>query len=87
MLDIEFKEDSMDVGAKVKEIIAEQLNQDAGSIESAAHFVNDLGADSLDVVELVMAFEEAFDLEIPDEDAEKIQTVQDAISYIEGKSS
>jgi acyl carrier protein len=77
----------MDVGAKVKEIIAEQLNQDAGGIDTAAHFVNDLGADSLDVVELVMAFEEAFDLEIPDEDAEKIQTVQDAISYIEGKSS
>ncbi len=77
----------MDVGAKVKEIIAEQLNQDAAGIDTAAHFVNDLGADSLDVVELVMAFEEAFDLEIPDEDAEKIQTVQDAISYIEGKSS
>jgi len=77
----------MDVGAKVKEIIAEQLNQDAGGIDTAAHFVNDLGADSLDVVELVMAFEEAFDLEIPDEDAEKIQTVQDAISYIESKSS
>ena len=77
----------MDVGGKVKEIIAEQLNQDAAGIDSSAHFVNDLGADSLDVVELVMAFEEAFDLEIPDEDAEKIQTVQDAISYIEGKSS
>ncbi|UCF88225.1 MAG: acyl carrier protein [bacterium] len=77
----------MDVGAKVKEIIAEQLNQDAAGIDTAAHFVNDLGADSLDVVELVMAFEEAFDLEIPDEDAEKIQTVKDAISYIEGKSS
>lgn len=77
----------MDVGAKVKEIIAEQLNQDAGGIETSANFVNDLGADSLDVVELVMAFEEAFDLEIPDEDAEKIQTVQDAINYIEGKSS
>jgi len=77
----------MDVGAKVKEIIAEQLNQDASGIDTSAHFVNDLGADSLDVVELVMAFEEAFDLEIPDEDAEKIQTVQDAISYIEGKSS
>jgi acyl carrier protein len=77
----------MDVGGKVKEIIAEQLNQDAGGIDVSAHFVNDLGADSLDVVELVMAFEEAFDLEIPDEDAEKIQTVQDAISYIEGKSS
>jgi acyl carrier protein len=77
----------MDVGGKVKEIIAEQLNQDAAGIDNASNFVNDLGADSLDVVELVMAFEEAFDLEIPDEDAEKIQTVQDAISYIEGKSS
>ncbi len=77
----------MDVGGKVKEIIAEQLNQDAGGIDIAANFVNDLGADSLDVVELVMAFEEAFDLEIPDEDAEKILTVQDAVSYIEGKSS
>jgi acyl carrier protein len=77
----------MDVGGKVKEIIAEQLNQDAGAIDNSAHFVNDLGADSLDVVELVMAFEEAFDLEIPDEDAEKMQTVQDAISYVEGKNS
>jgi len=77
----------MDVAAKVKEIIAEQLNQDADGIDTAAHFVNDLGADSLDVVELVMAFEEAFDLEIPDEDAEKIQTVQEAINYITEKQS
>ncbi|MDF1526586.1 MAG: acyl carrier protein [bacterium] len=77
----------MDVGAKVKEIIAEQLNQDAAGIGNTAHFVNDLGADSLDVVELVMAFEEAFDLEIPDEDAEKMQTVQDAITYVEGKNA
>ncbi|GBE15090.1 acyl carrier protein [bacterium BMS3Abin14] len=77
----------MDVTGKVKEIIAEQLNQDAGSIDASANFVNDLGADSLDVVELVMAFEEAFDLEIPDEEAEKIQTVQDAITYIQGKAS
>ena len=75
----------MDVAGKVKEIIAEQLNQDADGIDTAAHFVNDLGADSLDVVELVMAFEESFDLEIPDEDAEKIQTVQDAINYITEK--
>ncbi|MDF1536183.1 MAG: acyl carrier protein [bacterium] len=75
----------MDVGAKVKEIIAEQLNQDAAGTDNSAHFVNDLGADSLDVVELVMAFEEAFDLEIPDEDAEKILTVQDAINYITEK--
>ncbi|MCJ7499506.1 acyl carrier protein [bacterium] len=77
----------MDVGAKVKEIIAEQLNQDAAGIDNTANFVNDLGADSLDVVELVMAFEEAFDLEIPDEDAEKMQTVQDAITYVEGKNA
>ncbi len=77
----------MDVTAKVKEIIAEQLNQDADGIDTASHFVNDLGADSLDVVEMVMAFEEAFDLEIPDEDAEKIQTVQDAIKYLSEKQS
>ena len=77
----------MDVAAKVKEIIAEQLNQDAGAIQASAHFVNDLGADSLDVVELVMALEEAFDLEIPDEDAEKIQTVGDAINYVKEKKS
>lgn len=77
----------MDVAAKVKGIIAEQLNQEADSIDTSAHFVNDLGADSLDVVELVMAFEEAFDLEIPDEDAEKIQTVQDAVNYIQEKRS
>lgn len=77
----------MDVGGKVKEIIAEQLNQDAAGIDNTANFVNDLGADSLDVVELVMAFEEAFDLEIPDEDAEKMQTVQDAITYVEGKNA
>ena len=77
----------MDVTSKIKEIISEQLNQDADSIETSAHFVNDLGADSLDVVELVMAFEEAFDLEIPDEDAEKIQTVQEAINYIQEKQS
>ncbi len=76
-----------DVGAKIKEIIAEQLNQDVAGIDNAANFVNDLGADSLDVVELVMAFEEAFDLEIPDEDAEKIQTVKDAIAYIQEKQS
>ena len=74
-----------DVGAKVKEIIAEQLNQDAAGIDNSSHFVNDLGADSLDVVEIVMAFEEAFDLEIPDEDAEKMQTVQDAINYVSEK--
>jgi len=68
---------------KVKQIIAEQLGVDEAEITPTASFVDDLGADSLDTVELVMALEEAFDIEIPDEDAEKIRTVQDAIDYIE----
>ena len=68
---------------KVKNIISEQLGVDEAEITPTASFVDDLGADSLDQVELVMAFEEAFDLEIPDEDAEKMRTVQDAIDYIE----
>jgi acyl carrier protein len=72
-----------EVMEKVKEIISEQLGVDEAEITSTASFVDDLGADSLDQVELVMALEEAFDLEIPDEDAEKIRTVQDAIDYIE----
>jgi acyl carrier protein len=69
---------------KIKQIIVEQLGVDEAEVTPTAHFVDDLGADSLDIVELVMAFEEAFEIEIPDEDAEKIQTVKDAISYIEG---
>jgi acyl carrier protein len=68
---------------KVKQIIVEQLQVDEAEVTPAASFQEDLGADSLDVVELVMQFEEAFDLEIPDEDAEKIKTVKDAIEYIE----
>lgn len=68
---------------KVREIIVEQLSVKPGDISADASFVDDLGADSLDQVELVMKFEEDFDVEIPDEDAEKIQTVRDAISYIE----
>jgi acyl carrier protein len=67
---------------KVKQIIVEQLGVDEGEVTPNASFVDDLGADSLDTVELVMAFEEAFDIEIPDEDAEKIKTVKDAIDYI-----
>ena len=67
---------------RVKKIIVEQLGVDAGEVSPAAHFVNDLGADSLDTVELVMALEEEFDTEIPDEQAEKIQTVGQAIDYI-----
>lgn len=71
---------------KVKQIIVEQLGVDEAQVDDTASFVDDLGADSLDIVELVMAFEEAFDLDIPDEDAEKIQTVKDAVEYIEAKS-
>src|SRR5271165_4201703 len=71
------------VEERVKQIIVEQLGVDEAEVTPKASFVDDLGADSLDTVELVMAFEEAFDVEIPDEDAEKIRTVQDAISYIE----
>jgi acyl carrier protein len=70
------------VEEKVKQIIVEQLGVDEGEVTPNASFVDDLGADSLDTVELVMAFEEAFDIEIPDEDAEKIRTVQDANAYI-----
>ncbi|CAH2031000.1 acyl carrier protein [Trichlorobacter ammonificans] len=71
-----------DVAKKVKEIVAEQLGVDEDKVVNEASFMDDLGADSLDTVELVMALEEEFDIEIPDEDAEKIQTVQDAIDYI-----
>jgi acyl carrier protein len=70
------------VDEKVKQIIVEQLGVDEGEVTASASFVDDLGADSLDTVELVMAFEEAFEIEIPDEDAEKIRTVQDAVDYI-----
>lgn len=72
----------MGVEERVKEIIVEQLGVSQEEVVPEASFINDLGADSLDTVELVMAFEEAFDMEIPEEDAEKIQTVQDAINYI-----
>jgi acyl carrier protein len=68
---------------RVKQIIVEQLGVDENEVTPNASFVDDLGADSLDQVELVMAFEEAFGVEIPDEDAEKIRTVKDAIDYIE----
>lgn len=70
------------VDEKVKAIIVDQLGVNESDVAPEAHFVDDLGADSLDTVELVMKFEEDFDIEIPDEDAEKIQTVQDAIQYI-----
>ncbi len=70
---------------KVQEIVSEQLSVDSGEVKPEAHFADDLGADSLDTVELVMALEEKFDIEIPDEDAEGITTVQQAVDYIAGK--
>jgi acyl carrier protein len=76
----------MAVEEKVKSIIAEQLGVKAEEVTPEASFVDDLGADSLDTVELVMAFEEEFGIEIPDEDAEKITTVGEAIKYIDDKT-
>ena len=75
------------VDEKVKEIIAKQLGVYASEVTMEASFVEDLGADSLDTVELVMAFEETFNVEIPDEDAEKITKVKDAIEYIKNKQA
>lgn len=70
------------IDERVKQIVAEQLGVDSDQVTNDASFMDDLGADSLDTVELVMALEEEFDVEISDEDAEKIQTVQDAIDYL-----
>ena len=70
---------------KIKSIVAEQLGVDEDQVTEDASFVDDLGADSLDTVELIMAFEEEFDIEIPDEDAQKIKTVKDVMEYIEAK--
>ncbi len=70
---------------RVREIVVEQLGVSADELVSEASFIDDLGADSLDIVELVMAMEETFDVEIPDEDAEKIQTIGTAIQYLKGK--
>jgi acyl carrier protein len=72
---------------KIKRIIAEQLGIDEDEVVPEASFIDDLGADSLDIVELIMAFEEEFDLEIPDEDAEKIKTVQNVIDYIKNHTA
>jgi len=73
----------MDITTKVKELIKEKLNIDENEIVPTARFIEDLGADSLDTVELIMKFEEEFDMEIPETEAEKLRTVQDAINYIE----
>ena len=75
----------MSIENKIRDIIVEQLGVDADRIKPEASFIDDLGADSLDIVELVMAMEEVFDVEIPDEDAEKLKTVNDVISYLKDK--
>jgi acyl carrier protein len=77
----------MELLDKVKQIIADQLGIDEDEVVPDASFIDDLGADSLDIVELIMAFEEEFDLEIPDEDAEKIKTVQNVIDYIKNHTA
>ena len=76
---------SQEILTKVQSIVSEQLSVDVSEVKSEANFANDLGADSLDTVELVMALEEEFDIEIPDEDAEKITTVEEAVEYINNK--
>lgn len=75
----------MSIEPRIKKIIEEQLGVEGDRIKPEASFIDDLGADSLDIVELVMAMEEEFDLEIPDEDAEKLRTVSDVTKYIQGK--
>ena len=73
----------MEIGNKVKEIVSQQLDVDIAEVKEEAQFIEDLGADSLAIVELVLAFEEQFEIDIPDEDTEKIATVGDAITYIQ----
>lgn len=75
-----------DVAERVKKIVVDHLGVEAPKVVENAHFIEDLGADSLDTVELVMAFEEEFGIEIPDDAAEKIQTIKDAISFIQSQS-
>jgi acyl carrier protein len=76
-----------EVQDKIKQIIVDELGVDEAEVTENARFIEDLGADSLDLVELVMRFEEEFDIEIPDEDAEKISTVGDAVNYIDEKTN
>ncbi|HJK97607.1 MAG TPA: acyl carrier protein [Polyangiaceae bacterium LLY-WYZ-14_1] len=76
----------MDIADKVKDIISQQLDVDKGGLEDDKAFIDDLGADSLAIVELVLAFEEQFEIDIPDEDTEKIRTVGDAVSYITSRA-
>ncbi len=76
-----------EISSKIKGIIAEQLGVSLEEVKETASFIDDLGADSLDIVELIMALEEEFEVEIPDEDAEKIQSVGDAIKFVQAKSA
>lgn len=78
---------AQDIESKVKSIIVDKLGVDEAEVVTVANFTNDLGADSLDTVELIMEFEKEFDMSIPDEDAEKIATVGDAVTYIQGRVS
>jgi acyl carrier protein len=78
---------AQDIEAKVKSIIVDKLGVDEAEVNAGANFTNDLGADSLDTVELIMEFEKEFDISIPDEDAEKIATVGDAVTYIQSRVS
>ena len=78
---------SDNIESQVKEIIAEQLSVDIEKVTSDAKFIEDLGADSLDTVELVMAFEDKFSVEVPDEDAEKLKSVADVVAYIEANKA
>ena len=87
MRKIKNKGEIMALFDEVKEVIVEQLNVSPDEVKPEAKFVEDLGADSLDVVEMIMALEEKFEIEIPDSDAEKIQTVQDVVDYIEKAKS
>ena len=78
---------SEEIAERIKSIIVEQLGVSMEEVTPQASFIEDLGADSLDIVELIMALEEEYDMEIPDEDAEKIQTVEDVISYVQSKQA
>lgn len=75
----------MEIPSKIRDVIVEQLGVDSDKVKPEASFIDDLGADSLDIVELVMAMEEEFDVEIPDEEAEKLKTVKDVVSYLTSK--
>jgi acyl carrier protein len=76
----------MEIAQRVREVIAKSLSVALEDVKSESSFINDLGADSLEIVEMVLAFEEAFDIDIPDEDTEKIRTVQDAVDYIQTRT-